>query len=75
MADVKLRQVRSANGASPRQRATLGSLRLGRIGRTSTLPDSPQLRGMLRAVEHLVEIDGKAPVRGFTSSVDNEAGR
>ena len=59
MADVKLRQVRSTNGTSPKQRATLRSLKLGRIGRSSTLTDTPQLRGMLRVVDHLVEVDGK----------------
>jgi large subunit ribosomal protein L30 len=59
MADLTLKQVRSANGASPKQRDTLRSLRLGRIGRTSTVTDSPQLQGMLRVVEHLIEVDGK----------------
>ena len=54
---VSVRQVRSANGANPRQRDTLRSLRLGRIGREAQLEDSPQLRGMLRVVEHLVEVD------------------
>jgi large subunit ribosomal protein L30 len=54
--DVRITQVRSANGASPRQRDTLRSLRLGRIGRSVTKPDSPQLQGMLRRVGHLVEI-------------------
>ncbi len=54
MASVTVTQVRSANGASPRQRDTLRSLKLGKIGRTSTLEDSPQLQGMLRVVDHLV---------------------
>ncbi|HSI81289.1 MAG TPA: 50S ribosomal protein L30 [Solirubrobacterales bacterium] len=54
---MSVRQVRSANGANPRQRDTLRSLRLGRIGREAQLEDSPQLRGMLRVVEHLVEVD------------------
>jgi large subunit ribosomal protein L30 len=56
MADLRIKQVRSANGASPRQRATLRSLRLGRIGRSVERSDSPQLRGMLRKVEHLVDV-------------------
>jgi large subunit ribosomal protein L30 len=56
MADVTLRQVRSANGASPKQRETLRSLKLGRIGRESTMTDSPQLQGMIRVVGHLVEV-------------------
>jgi large subunit ribosomal protein L30 len=59
VADVILKQVRSSNGASPKQRDTLRSLRLGRIGRESTMADTPQLRGMIRVVEHLVEVDGK----------------
>jgi len=51
-----IRQVRSANGTSPKQRETLRSLRLGRIGRSSKRADSPELRGMLRVVDHLVEV-------------------
>ena len=57
MSGIRITQVRSANGASPRQRDTLRSLRLGRIGRTIERSDSPQLRGMLRKVEHLVEVE------------------
>jgi large subunit ribosomal protein L30 len=56
MAELKIRQVRSANGASPDQRAALRSLRLGRIGKTATFEDSPNLQGQIRAVEHLVEV-------------------
>ena len=56
MAEIKLRQVRSANGASVKQRGTLASLKLGRIGRESTLQDTPQLRGALDRVSHLVEV-------------------
>ena len=55
MADIQLKQVRSANGASEVQRATLRSLKLGRIGRESTMKDTPQLRGALDRVSHLVE--------------------
>ena len=57
MADLVLKQVRSANGASPKQRGTLASLKLGRIGRQSTMKDTPQLRGALDRVSHLVEVD------------------
>ena len=72
MTEVTLRQVRSANGASPKQRRTLRSLKLGRIGKQATLADTPQLRGMLARVEHLVEIDGRAPVRGVSSAAGGE---
>ena len=57
MADLVIKQVRSANGTSPAQRETLRSLRLGRIGRRVERPDSPELRGMLEVVSHLVEVD------------------
>ena len=56
MADVQLKQVRSANGASPSQRETLRSLKLGRIGSTSSHTDNVQLQGMIRVVGHLVEV-------------------
>jgi len=58
MADVQVKQVRSANGSSGVQRDTLRSLKLGRIGKEAKHADTPQLRGMLRAVAHLVEVDG-----------------
>lgn len=55
---ILIKQVRSANGASPRQRDTLRALKLGRIGKSVNQPDTPQLRGMLRVVGHLVEVTG-----------------
>ncbi len=58
MADVEIKQVRSANGASPSQRETLRSLKLGRIGSASSHKDSAQLQGMLRVVGHLVVVGG-----------------
>jgi large subunit ribosomal protein L30 len=57
MAEIQLKQVRSSNGVAPNQRETLRSLGLGRIGRQSSHPDSPQLQGMLRVVRHLVEVE------------------
>jgi large subunit ribosomal protein L30 len=54
---ISIKQVRSANRANAKQRDTLRSLRLGRIGRQATVSDSPQTRGMLRVVEHLIEVD------------------
>ena len=56
MAELTIKQVRSANGANRKQVETLRSLRLGRIGREVTMTETPQLRGMLRVVGHLVEV-------------------
>jgi large subunit ribosomal protein L30 len=55
---VKIKQVRSANGSNPSQKATLAALGLGRIGKAVEREDSPQLQGQLRVVSHLVEVDG-----------------
>jgi large subunit ribosomal protein L30 len=56
---VKITQVRSTIGQSDRHRGTLRALGLGKIGRSVEQTESPQLRGMLRQVAHLVRIDGK----------------
>jgi large subunit ribosomal protein L30 len=51
-----VRQVRSAIGVKPKHRATLAALGLGRIGAERLVPDRPEIRGMLNAVSHLVEV-------------------
>jgi large subunit ribosomal protein L30 len=53
-------QVRSRNGANKRQRDTLRSLGLRRIGHTVEVSDTPQARGMLHAVRHLVAVKERA---------------
>jgi large subunit ribosomal protein L30 len=55
---VKIRQVRSSNGANPSQKATLKALGLRGIGKAVERKDSPQLQGQIRVVSHLVEVDG-----------------
>jgi large subunit ribosomal protein L30 len=57
VADVKLKQVRSSNGANPKQRETLRALKLGKIGRESAMADTAQLRGMIKVVDHLVKVE------------------
>jgi large subunit ribosomal protein L30 len=54
---VTYTQVRSSNGADKRQLATLRSLGLRKIGHSVERQDSPQLRGMLHTVRHLVRVD------------------
>ncbi len=53
---IKIRQVRGAAGKTPRQRATLRALGLGRVGREVVKEDRPEIRGMIRVVSHLVEV-------------------
>lgn len=52
---LRVTQIRSAIGTKPKQRGTLRALGLGRIGKNNTLPDRPEIRGMIRKVRHLVE--------------------
>jgi large subunit ribosomal protein L30 len=53
---VKVKQVRSAAGSNPSQKATLYALGLGRIGKAVERKDSPQLQGQLKVISHLVEV-------------------
>jgi large subunit ribosomal protein L30 len=57
MSALMIKQVRSATGTNPSQRATLEALGLGRIGKAVERMDSPQLQGQLRVVSHLVEVN------------------
>ena len=54
---VKVTLRRSPIGTSPRQRLTIRGLGLTRVGKSVILKDSAAVRGMLRAVAHLVEAE------------------
>jgi large subunit ribosomal protein L30 len=54
---LKVKQLKSKNGSDQRQRDTLRSIGLRRIGQTVEVTDTPQMRGMLHKVRHLVEVD------------------
>jgi large subunit ribosomal protein L30 len=54
---MKITQIRSLNGANRKQRDTLRSLGLRRIGHTVEVKDTPQAQGMVHAVRHLVTVD------------------
>jgi large subunit ribosomal protein L30 len=56
MATLKITQKKSAIGGNPAQRRTMRTLGFRKIGETVTREDSPSLRGMLRTVEHLIEV-------------------
>ena len=53
---IKIRQIGSAIRRQHSQRETLIGLGLNRIGRTAEVPDTPQMRGMIAKVKHLVEV-------------------
>jgi large subunit ribosomal protein L30 len=57
MATLRVKQIRSANGANRKQRESLKTLGLGKIGRTTEREDGPSVRGVIHSVRHLVEVD------------------
>ena len=57
MSTLKITQTKSRNGSNQRQLDTLRSIGLRKIGQTVEQPDSPQMRGMVHAVRHLVKVE------------------
>ena len=56
MAKITIRQTGSPIRRREDQRATLVGLGLNRVGRVATLEDTPQVRGMIAKVAHMVEV-------------------
>ncbi len=56
---LTVRQKASPIGRVPSQRQTLQGLGLNKIGRTKQLVDTPEVRGMIAKVAHLVEVVGE----------------
>jgi large subunit ribosomal protein L30 len=54
---VRVTQLASGNGRKPGQKETLIGLGLGKIRRTRELADTPEARGMIRKVAHLVKVE------------------
>ena len=57
---MRVTQFKSSNGSDKRQLDTLRSLGLRRIGHTVEIKDTPQARGMVHKVRHLVRIEEDA---------------
>lgn len=57
MANLVITQIKSGIGTKPKHRGTLRALGLGRIGKTNTLPDRPEIRGMIARVPHLITVE------------------
>jgi large subunit ribosomal protein L30 len=54
---LQVTQIKSGIGTKPKHRGTLRALGLGRIGKTNTLPDRPEIRGMIARVPHLITVE------------------
>jgi large subunit ribosomal protein L30 len=57
MSPLKVTQVKSKNGSTARQIDTLRSLGLRRIGQTVEVDDTPQARGMVHRIRHLIRVE------------------
>jgi large subunit ribosomal protein L30 len=57
MAKVKIRMVRSTIGTLPKQRATVRSLGLRKIGSSIVQEANPAIMGMVKIVSHLVTVE------------------
>ncbi len=57
MAKLKITQVRSTIDRKEPQKRTITALGLGKLNRTVIHNDTPQIRGMVRAVSHLITVE------------------
>ncbi|MEP7350713.1 MAG: 50S ribosomal protein L30 [Sphingorhabdus sp.] len=58
MAKIKIKQTGSPIRRPASQRATLKGLGLDKMNRIVELEDTPEVRGMIRTVRHMVEVQG-----------------
>jgi large subunit ribosomal protein L30 len=56
MTKLVITQVKSSNGSSRKHRESLKTLGLGKIGRSTEREDDPTVRGLVRSVQHLVQV-------------------
>ena len=56
MAELLVTQIKSTISTKPKQRGTMRALGLRGIGQSNTLPDRPEIRGMIARVPHLITV-------------------
>lgn len=57
MAKLRVTQIRSATDRGAKQRGTIRALGFTRLGQSVVHEDRPEIRGMINAVSHLVEVE------------------
>lgn len=60
---VKATLLKSTIGANPSIKATVESLGFRKMNQTRELPDNPAVRGMLKAANHLIAVEGEPFIR------------
>ncbi len=58
MSDIKITLKKSKIGSNQKIRATLIGLGLTKTNKTVIRKDTPEIRGMLKKVEHLIAVEG-----------------
>ena len=58
MSTIKITQVKSRIGSTQKIRATLDGLGLIKLNKTVIRKDTPEIRGMINKVTHLVQVEG-----------------
>lgn len=54
---LKITQIKSLIGSQPKHRRTMKALGFHRMQETLEKADTPQIRGMIRQVRHLVQVE------------------
>lgn len=57
MAKIRVTQIKSRIGSDKKQKATLDALGLTKINKSVDHEDSPQIKGMIRKVSHLINVE------------------
>ncbi len=57
MAKLSIKLIKSVIGTKPNQRKTVEALGLRKMGQVTEKEDTPQIRGMIETVKHLVEVE------------------
>lgn len=57
MAKIKITQVRSKIGSTKRQKLTLSALGLRKMNASVEVAETPQIKGMVTKVSHLVTVE------------------
>ena len=55
--ELKIKLVKSTIGSKPLHKKNVEALGLKKLGQVVTKPDNPQIRGMIKKVVHLVEVE------------------
>jgi large subunit ribosomal protein L30 len=56
MPQITITQVKSIIDRPERQKLTIKALGLGKINKSVTVEETPQIKGMVQKVQHLVEV-------------------